>query len=103
MGWLQGADEAARLSEIQRRVQILANTVQLDKKKCVIPKYSLIVCVRREGNVVDLHLERQLLAAHRCDLLGFREDHLSEGALDTVAGHNAAVLGVRAPVLEELP
>ena len=32
VGWLQGADEAARLSEIQRRVQILANTVQLDKK-----------------------------------------------------------------------
>ena len=68
----------------------------------MIPKYSLIVCVRREGNVVDLHLERQLLAAHRCDLLGFREDHLSEGALDAVAGHDATVLGVCAPVLKEL-
>ena len=36
--------------------------------------HSLVVCVRREGYVVDLTLEGQLLAAHGRDLLGLGED-----------------------------
>lgn len=36
----------------------------------------LVVGVRRERDVVDGHLEGQLLARHRGDLLGLRQNRL---------------------------
>ena len=63
----------------------------------------LVVRVRGEADVLHLQVEGQLLAVHGGDLLGVREDELGQGPRHAVARHDAAVLLVRAPRLEQLP
>ena len=63
----------------------------------------LVVRVSREGDVLDLAVERELLSVHGSDILRIRQDVLGERSLDTVASHDAAVLLLRTPGLEQLP
>ena len=62
----------------------------------------LVVGVGREGDVVDRHLERKLLAGHRCDIFRLGQHVLGQRSFNAVPGDDDAVLGVCAPGLKEL-